>query len=148
MGNSDIHDIISESYTEPEYRNRPMTLVFAREKSSESLKEALFAGRTLVWFRDILAGKEEYAQQFFDQGISTGKPYFDSGKNIYLEIRNNTDIPFYLVNGPKGAPSVINIMANGVTRLTLDKSFRSPLVYDVRNILTGTDQMLKVELKY
>src|SRR4030042_1797987 len=47
MGNSDNHGIISEDYREPEYTNRPMTLVFAKERNHDSLKEALFAGRTL-----------------------------------------------------------------------------------------------------
>ena len=148
MGNSDTHGIISESYKEPDYGNRPMTLVFAKERTSESLKEAMFADRTLVWFRDMIAGREELARLFFNQSISVSKPYYDNGKNIYLEISNSTDVPFYLVNGPKGAPAAINIQANGITRLVLSKTFKSPLVYDVRNILTGTDQVLKAELKY
>ena len=33
MGNSDTHGIISEQYTKPEFINRPMTLVFAKERS-------------------------------------------------------------------------------------------------------------------
>ena len=148
MGNSDVHEIISESYREPDYHNRPMTLVFARERTSESLKEAMFADRTLVWFRDMIAGKEEYAREFFNQSISVGKPYYDNGKNLYLEIRNDSDVPFYPVNGPKGAPGSVSIAANSITRLILGKSFKSPLTYDVRNILTGTDQNLKIELKY
>ena len=70
--------------TEPEYTNRPMTLVFAKERSHDSLKEAMFAGRTIVYFRDMLAGKEEFAKPFFYQCISVGKPFYQNDKKPIL----------------------------------------------------------------
>jgi hypothetical protein len=148
MGNSDVHDIISESYPKPQYTNRPMTLVFAKERSSASLKEAMFAGRTLVWFGDMLGGKEEFAKPFFYQCISVSKPYYDNAKNYYFEVTNKSDIPFQLVNGPKGAPVSITLAANAITRIVLNKTVTAPLIYDVRNVLTGEKSVLKVELKY
>lgn len=148
MANSDVHGIISESYKEPEYTHRPMTLVFSKEKTSSGLKEAMFAGRTLAWFKNTLAGKEEYAKPFFYRCISVGKPYYDNVKNSYFEISNKSDIPFYLVNGPVGAPSSITLGANTVTRVALPKKVTVPLMYDVKNIMTGDSTVLKVELKY
>ncbi|MFH0842302.1 MAG: Sb-PDE family phosphodiesterase [Bacteroidota bacterium] len=148
IGNSDTHGIISEDYREPDYTNRPMTLVFAKERTHDSLKEAMFAGRTLVYFRDMLAGKEEYAKPFFYQCISVGKVFYETDRNIYFEITNNSDIPFYLENGKAPAPSFISLPANSVTRVTLSKKAVSPLVYDVRNIMTGEDKVLKAEIKF
>jgi 3',5'-nucleoside bisphosphate phosphatase len=148
LGNSDVHGIISERYTQPFFSNRPMTLVLAKARNQESLKEAMFAGRTLVWFKDILAGKEEYAKPFFYQCISVGKPYYQNDKNLFLEVTNKSDIPFYLINGTPDIPASITLAANSVTRLVLSKKVKSPLVYDVRNILTGESKVLKVELKY
>jgi histidinol phosphatase-like PHP family hydrolase len=148
MGNSDVHGIISESYRQPEYINRPMTLVFAKARTSESLKEALFAGRTLVWFMDIIAGKKEFATPFFYGSISVGKPYYKGDKNLYFEVINKTDIPYYLINGPQGAPSSITLNANSISKISLSKSFHAPLVYDVKNIMTGTTEILRIELKY
>ena len=147
MGNSDVHGIISDSYRKPEYTNRPMTLVFAKERSSESLKEALFAGRTLVYFRDVIAGKEEFAGSFFEQCISVGKPYYENSRNRYFEITNHSDVPFYLINGPEGAPGSITLGANSVTRVVLNRNFNDPLVYDVKNIMTGSDTILKVKIE-
>jgi 3',5'-nucleoside bisphosphate phosphatase len=147
-GNSDIHGIISESYPESEYSNRPMTLVFAKERTSESLKEAMFAGRTLVWFRDIIGGKEEFAKPFFYNCISLSKSYYQNSKNKYYEVANSSDIPFYLVNGPSGAPASITLAANSITRITLTVNFNAPLVYDVKNVMTGEKSVLKIELKY
>lgn len=148
MGNSDIHGVISETYTRPEYSNRPMTLVFAKEKTPESLKEAMFAGRTMVYFQDKLVGKEEYAMPFFYQCVSVAKPFYKDDKKIYFEVSNNSDIPFYLINGVQDAPSSITLEANSVTRITVSKKVTAPLVYDVKNVITGETRVLKIELKY
>jgi len=148
MGNSDIHGVISETYPEPTYTNRPMTLVFAKEKSHDSLKEAMFAGRTIVYFRDMLVGKEEFTKPFFYQCISVEKPFYQNNKSIYFEVTNSSDIPFYLINGIPDSPPALTLAANSVTRIVLSKKAKSPLVYDVRNILTGEKEILKVELKY
>ena len=58
MGNSDIHGLIDWDYAEKGH-DRPVTLVFAKEKTQESLKEALFAGRTVAVFNSLLVGKKE-----------------------------------------------------------------------------------------
>ena len=146
MGNSDAHGVISEIYSKD--TNRPMTLVFAKEKSHDSLKEAMFAGRTLVYFRDMLAGKEEYARPFFYQCISVGKPYYQNEKSLFFEVTNKSDIPFYLINGVANAPAFITLAANSVTRVVVSKSVKAPLQYDVRNVLTGEKEVLRIELKY
>ncbi len=59
MGTSDIHGLIDWDYTE-KGKHRPVTLVFARDKSMESLREALFAGRTVAAYNSLLVGKDEF----------------------------------------------------------------------------------------
>jgi hypothetical protein len=146
--NSDIHGIISETYSDPEVKNRPMTLVFAKNRSHDSLKEAMFASRTLAYFRNTLAGKEEFAKPFFYQAVSVGKPFDQNDKSIFFEVTNRSDIPFYLVNGVPDAPASITLAANAVTRIVLSKKVTAPLIYDVKNVLTGEKELLKIELKY
>ncbi len=148
IGSSDVHGIISERYMDPAYINRPMTLVLAKERTHNALKEAMFSGRTIVWFRDILAGKEEYTKPFFYKCIIVNRPFLKNEKSIFFEVKNNSDIPFYLINGPEYAPESIKLAANSVTRVVLDAKVTSPLVYDVSNILTGAEEVLKIELKY
>jgi hypothetical protein len=148
MGNSDVHGTISEIYNDPEDANRPMTLVFAKKRNHDSLKEAMFAGRTMVYFREMLAGKEEFAKPFFYQAISVGKPFYENDKNMFFEVTNKSDVPFYLINGVPGAPASIKLAANAVTRVVLSRKVTAPLVYDVRNILTGEKEVLQIELKY
>lgn len=146
MGNSDIHAIISERYPAPEHR--PMTLVFAKERNHDSLKEAMFAGRTIVYFKDMLAGKEEYMKPFFYQCISVGKPYSQDDKTIFFEVTNRSDVPFFLINGIKDAPTSLTLAANSVTRIAVSKKVTSPLVYNVNNVITGEKKVLRIELKF
>ncbi|MEZ4809389.1 MAG: Sb-PDE family phosphodiesterase [Allomuricauda sp.] len=58
MGTSDIHDLIDWEYKDKGH-NRPITLVFAQEKTEAALKEALFAGRTVAVYNNLLVGKKE-----------------------------------------------------------------------------------------
>ncbi len=148
MTSSDNHNVLSESYKDPVNTNRPMTLVFAKTRTHDALKEAMFAGRTLAYFRDIIAGKEEYAKPFFYQCISVGKPYLENDKSIYFEVTNSSDVPFYLINGIPDAPQSLTLAANGITRVVVSKKVTSPLVYDVKNILIGEEEVLKIELNY
>jgi len=147
IANSDVHAIISESYPAAEYTNRPMTLVFAKERTHDSLKEAMFARRTMAYFRNNLAGREELAKPFFYQAISVGKPYYENDKSIFFEVTNKSDIPFYLVNGSAGAPASITLAANAVTRVIVSKKTALPLSYDVKNIMIGENEVLRIELK-
>lgn len=57
IGVSDVHDLIDWDYKPHDGGHRPVTLVLAREKSIASLREALFAKRTVVWFRNTLIGR-------------------------------------------------------------------------------------------
>lgn len=147
IANSDVHAIISEVYPEAEESRRPMTLVFAKERTHDSLKEAMFDGRTLAYFQDMLAGKEEFAKPFFYQSISVGKPFYQNDKTIFFEVTNTSDIPFYLINGIANAPATITLAANSVTRVAVSKKVTDPLLYDVKNILTGENEVLRIELK-
>jgi hypothetical protein len=108
----------------------------------------MLAGRTLVYFDDKIAGKEQYAKPFFYQAISVGKPYYKNEKSVFFEITNKSDVPFYLINGTNGAPSAITLAANSVTRVVQSVKAALPMVYDVKNIITGENEVLKVELKY
>jgi 3',5'-nucleoside bisphosphate phosphatase len=148
MGNSDIHGLIADNYSSAEYINRPMTLVLAKERTSESIKEALLTGRTIVWFRDILAGMEKYTKPFFYQCISVEKPYYQNDKYVYFQIVNKSDIPFYLINGKDDAPGEITLHANSVNTIEVSRKAKFPLVYDVKNVLTGEKEVLKVDINY
>ena len=147
MGNSDIHGNISEEFTAPEYSHRPMTLVFAKERTSESLKEAMFAGRTAVWYGDNLAALEEYAMPLFRSVVTAGRPFKDDGKSIWFELLNSSDLPMILNGGPEGAPAELKLPASGIVVVKADRKYLSaPIPYNVSNIITGSNSVLRVEI--
>ncbi|NLA48183.1 MAG: hypothetical protein GX876_01840 [Bacteroidales bacterium] len=96
----------------------------------------------------MLTGRDEYALSFFHRCISVGKPYYQDEKSVHFEITNNPDIPFYLTGGAPGTPATINLAANSVTRVVLNKTNTAPMAYNIRNIITGENEVLKAELKY
>ena len=147
MGNSDVHGVISEEFAAPEYSHRPMTLVFARERTHDSLKEAMFARRTAVWYGDNLAAFEDIAAPLFKSVITAGVPFRDDGKNIWFELSNSSDIPMTLSGGPSGAPATLKIPARGMVVVRADRKFLSePIPYSVDNIITGSNSVLKAEI--
>jgi histidinol phosphatase-like PHP family hydrolase len=146
-GNSDAHGVISETYPEPEFSHRPVTLVFARERSPESIRDAMFAGRTAVWYGDSLAGFEQYARPLFNAAIRVSSPYKDDGKKIWFEIANNSDLPMDMSGGPAGAPAELKLPARSVTRVVAGRQYlQQPLTYSVNNIVTGSGKVLGVEI--
>ncbi len=70
LGNSDIHDPSSFSpYSAG--RHRTATLVFAAEKSVPAIQQALAEGRTVVWYKNQLIGREEFLIPLLEASVET-----------------------------------------------------------------------------
>lgn len=96
MGTSDIHGLIDWDYTEKGH-HRPVTLVFARERSIESLREALFAGRTVAVYKDLLVGREEYLVPLLRASVEiVSASYIPKTQILKVELKNtsSTDLLF------------------------------------------------------
>lgn len=90
IGNSDIHGVNSHYYN-VETSYRPMTLVFASERSEDAIKEAMFAKRTIAWFDNKLAGDEELVRQLVKASIKATPK-----ENAGISLKNLSCIPFDL----------------------------------------------------
>ena len=101
--NTDIHGPAGMEETGKGESHLPMTLVFAKAKTEIDVKEALFAGRTLVWFGDTLAGRKDLATEFFLSSVEFGTIYYRDDKYFYRNIYNRTDIPYSLSVVPSGS---------------------------------------------
>jgi 3',5'-nucleoside bisphosphate phosphatase len=90
-GYADIHEVTSHYYPLDTY-HRPMTLVFARERTYEGLKSAMFEKRTVAWFSKYVAGKEDLMKELFHSSVEVLKlSEKDSRGRAMTEIRNRTD---------------------------------------------------------
>lgn len=88
MGTSDIHGLIDWDYTE-KGNHRPVTLVFARERSVEGLREALFSGRTVAVYNALLVGKPDYLIPLIQASVEVKKAaYIANTEILELELEN------------------------------------------------------------
>lgn len=102
MGTSDIHGLIDWLFDIPGGGHRPVTLVFAKERSEEAIKEALIARRTVAWFKNNLIGNESELGPLLKSCLEIGEArYLDETSVLVAEIKNNSDARFVLRNSSK-----------------------------------------------
>jgi hypothetical protein len=147
IGNSDIHGPMASEMADMGVKKLPVTLVFAASRAPDDIREALMAGRTMVWFNDSLAGIRELSDAFFHDGISLGKTYFSDEKYQYHHVTNPTDIPFLLTFNPEGKnPVKIQVAARSMSRVKLPVSTVFPIPVMVRNIVVSKGEYLKTTM--
>jgi len=136
---SDIHNLIGRSYGHGLFR--PMTLVLAKERSLEGIKEALLARRTIAFFNQNIAGEEQYLKGLFEACISIKQAVNDKEhKRAVIELANNSDVEFDLAE-PNGSSFIL--YPNQVYRKTIKyDDFKT--IYEITNAHTGLNEHLKV----
>jgi hypothetical protein len=148
LANSDIHepDLRRESTSAD---HRTMTLVLAKERTLPAVKEALEAGRTIVWYKDQLIGREELLRPFFDACIQVAKPNVRSKTAAFVEIKNNcqADICLEAAGQPPRAV-VLPAMSTALLRIGVSDAVTPvALKYTVKNFLVGPGQGLEVQVR-
>lgn len=155
LGNSDIHGTTAEQYDKAPADHRPMTLVLARDNSAAAIKEALFARRTVVYWRDQLIGEAEHLAPIFAGAVKPAQAVqFAGAKSAPLVVVNTSDLPFELTQGTGNAeltvPEKVTIPPLGSAIINLRKtSDTAPKIcqvsYVVNNLRTAPQQGLAVE---
>ncbi len=113
MANTDIHNPSGFEYGRIV---RPMTLVFAKERTIESVREAMFAGRMLALFTNKLAGREDLIKQVIDKSLQVR--VINKKKGV-LEVTNISDITFRVLYGNRMNPVVF--YPRSAVRVTVPK---------------------------
>ncbi|MCG8311280.1 MAG: Sb-PDE family phosphodiesterase [Cytophagales bacterium] len=99
LGTSDIHGLIDWQYGIPRGGHRPVTLVFAKEKSKEGIREALNQRRTAAWFNNLIIGKEAHVKPLIMESLKVTKAAYRSESSVLeLEIQNLSDAEYLLEN--------------------------------------------------
>ena len=94
LADSDIHDSEWNRYGNQNLM-RPITLVFAKERSHDSLREAFFAKRIVGWAANMILGREPWVRELFRSCVTINKTA--SG----LALQNRSDIPCFIEAGNK-----------------------------------------------
>ena len=135
--NTDVHRT-----TACDYRltgaDRPMTLILAKDKSLESLREALLQRRTIAFGFNTLCGSEELLRVFFHACVKVTRINETS-----VLVTNMTSITFKLQQG-KGR--ILNFDPFTSMVATVKKG-SDTVSYRVVNMWTGVDSHPVIELK-
>lgn len=159
IGSSDIHSPTGMFYDLSLNDQRTMTLVFARSRTEEAVREALFSGRTIVYTDNLLIGKEEFLKPIFQNSVEIVNNDLDlnGSGTFYVQVKNKSEVPFYLVSmeQPNGLeypkeiilyPERTIIMQIEVSRQNINDSPEVKLPFIVKNLLINKDTGLPVEL--
>ncbi len=155
IGTSDIHGLIDWKFNISEGGHRPVTLVFAKEKNKNSLKEALFNKQTVVYFNNILIGRKEFLVPLITASINITKAkYIGESSVLFLSFKNNSDVDFMLKNNTNYTfhdnIDVIIIKANSSTIVrvkTLIKKSSLNLNFEVLNAVLAPNTHPNIDFK-
>ena len=99
IGTSDVHDLVDWDYNIPQGGHRPVTLVFSKRKNLKDLKRSLFQGRTVVWYNNLLIGKNEWVSPLIDASLVIDSVGFYKNYELgIVKIKNTSDARFILKN--------------------------------------------------
>lgn len=99
MGTSDIHGLVDWLFEIPQGGHRPLTLVFAKNRTTEDVKEGLFSGRTVVYFRDYLIGREENLIPLLNSSLTVSSANYGGDTQVLrVTLKNNSSAPIMLRN--------------------------------------------------
>jgi hypothetical protein len=159
MGDSDVHDPMGMKVDFAHGDHRPMTLVLARERSAEGIKEALRARRTVIYHKNQLLGEAQYLEPLFQGSIQilNPEPRLKGKGRALVQIHNKSSLDFELVLKEKhadiSAPKKLTLPANKTSIMeisaltnTLDEQKTIPLSYSVTNLKTAPKKSLDTQL--
>ncbi len=149
IGNSDIHGPSLGLGDSPD-KHRLLTLVFAAERSVQGVRDALFAGRTAIWFRNSLIGHTRELRPLFDACVHVHPPHHSDDKRVWLRVENRSELDIQLERTGEVGPRKLTLPARGTTLLRIDgkpADVAAGLFYRATNILTAPGQGLEVQLR-
>lgn len=146
FGNSDMHPP-AETLLDDNSNHRSMTLVFAKDRTLDAVKESLKNGRTAVWTKNILIGSSEYLEPIFNASVKVGQARCDEKDSVWITVKNSSDIEFTLKGVGQTVPADVNLPANSSVILKTKKQGRDDKInlrYTVTNLLIEPGKGLPV----
>ena len=134
FANSDIHGPIGTEY-DLVNSHRPVTLVFAKERTIEAIKDALIAGQTAAFTENMVRGSEEWLKSLFSACVTISR----EGKKI--ELVNQSGIDFDVEDD---SGSVKSVHLNAKASVTINSSKALNLI--IKNFELAPGKYLEVVL--
>lgn len=156
LGNSDNHNPITMDYDPEQHERRPMTLVFAADRSVEAIKTALFTQHTAVLWQHKLIGEERFLRPLFEAAITINHHTTSTSTSMMVvDLVNDSDLEFNFVRQDTvttiQAPMNMTASPQSTTRFVVRKhsnhqSTTDSLHYVIENLWTSPENRLPVVL--
>ena len=159
LSNSDIHNPLNLDYQVHADDHRPLTLVFARERSAPGIREALVARRTAVYASHRLMGEQQYLEPLFAAAVTvqTSEVTLTGNRAFNLQIHNHSDVPFLLERSGSLAelsfPAKLTLPPHKTvlaqvrgTATDRHENLALRLPYRITNLMVGPDRPLETGL--
>lgn len=154
VGTSDIHGLVDWDYEVPQGGHRPLMLVFAEERSIDSIKEAMIAGRTVAYYRHRLIGKADVLEPLLTASLVVKSARYAGDSQVLnvdienisdadLTLSNTTDYTFHNGTGLTMIPSHYTVTLQVKTLEPMDEV---TLVFDVLNAVTAPNTNAQVSI--
>ena len=137
---TDIHYPTSEAYSGTGSR-RNMTIIYAKDKSLASLREAMEAHRTLCYSHGTLAGGEELLRKFFMASVTAHKTAPDTKGKKYVVIKNTSSVDWLLW---RDGERMVELKGNSSIMVSWDD--KKCNTFTVMNTWYGDDKHLVIDL--
>ena len=147
LGTSDVHGLIDWDYEVHQGGHRPVTLIFATERSQAAMKEALEAGRTVAYYKNMLVGREEHVTPLLYASMQVKEASYQANNGIlYITIENTSDVSYILDNRTDYTfhehADIVIIEAQKTTELqvkTIEQLENVQLTFEVLNAVIAPD---------
>lgn len=143
ISGTDVHGTIAEKFYQGGNENvyRDMNLILAKKCDEKSIKEALFAGRTIAYHNNKLIGKEEYLVELFKSSVDLLYSC-DTDNASMVVLTNKSSIPYEVKYGKKTA--VVHAM--GAVQVPLSKGV-DEVEFVLLNLFSGNGKHPKVKMR-
>lgn len=147
VGVSDVHDLIDWDYEPHKGGHRPVNLVFTTDRSSEGIREALLARRTVVWFKNLLLGRPGELLPLLEACLTLQAKGFAQGLDVLeLTLSNHSDAKFQLRSLSNQTFTSDHDLIEVAPHSSIELRLRTPRVagdisleFEVLNALTAPD---------
>lgn len=155
IGVSDVHNLIDWDYPPHTGDHRPVNLVLAETRTADGIRQALFEGRTVVWYRNLLMGRERDLKPLLNVSLQVAEAGW-RGESSVLEVvfSNRSDAAFELENltdhslTTSARTLVVPPHSNDTYRFRVaERADKVTLRFLVRNALTTPDSHPEVVFK-
>jgi len=153
IGTSDVHQLIAWDYDREKDQHRPVTLVLATERSSDAIKEALFAKRTLVWWNNTLIGRKAELQSLVEASITLDRvePSFEGRTSLFLKNHTSADWQVESLGKQPTTRSAAPVLlpAKSITRMDIrTDNVSGELELRVLNALLAPGKPAEIRIKF